>query len=50
MKKENIIAAVRSEEQVKSLSKLGITVLQLDLTDESAVVESLLKHNGNTFF
>ncbi|KAF4612842.1 hypothetical protein G7Y89_g15531 [Cudoniella acicularis] len=41
-RKENITAAVRSEEQAKTLSKLGINVLQLDLTDEKVVVESLL--------
>ena len=44
--KENIIAAVRSEEQAKSLSELGINVLQLDLTDEEAVVESLSRQNS----
>ncbi|KAH6843095.1 hypothetical protein B0I37DRAFT_211899 [Chaetomium sp. MPI-CAGE-AT-0009] len=45
VKKENIIAAVRSEEQATALSTLGITVLRLDLTNESAVVESVLHHN-----
>lgn len=43
---ERIIAAVRSEEQAKALSDLGINVLQLDLTDEKVVVESLLHHNS----
>lgn len=31
---------VRSEEQAKTLSNLGINVLRLDLTDEKAVVRS----------
>ena len=46
IKREHISAAVRSEEQAKALSKLGINVLQLDLTDEKAVVESLLRHDS----
>ncbi|KAK1751479.1 hypothetical protein QBC47DRAFT_391890 [Echria macrotheca] len=45
VKKANIIAAVRTEEQATALSKLGIIVLVLDLTDESAVLESVLRHN-----
>ncbi|MCJ1457103.1 hypothetical protein MMC28_007469 [Mycoblastus sanguinarius] len=45
IEKEQMSAAVRSEEQAKTLSKLGINVLQLDLTDEKAVVESLLHHD-----
>ncbi|KAF2794396.1 NAD(P)-binding protein [Melanomma pulvis-pyrius CBS 109.77] len=44
-KKENISAAVRSEKQAEAISKLGINVFQLDLSDESAVVESLLRHD-----
>lgn len=34
-------AAVRSEAQAQALSKLGINVLRLDLSDEESVVESL---------
>ena len=49
IKKEHISAAVRSEEQAKVLSKLGINVLQLDLTDENAVVEALLRHDSTEF-
>ncbi|MCJ1292562.1 hypothetical protein MMC34_004113 [Xylographa carneopallida] len=45
MKEAHIIAAVRSEEQAKSLSKLGINVLQLDLTDENAVLETVVGHD-----
>ncbi|KAF2231493.1 NAD(P)-binding protein [Viridothelium virens] len=36
-----------SKEQAKALSTLGINVLQLDLTDEKAVVQSLLRYNIN---
>ena len=46
IKKQRIIATVRSEEQAKAVSKLGISVLQLDLTDEEAVVESFLHHES----
>lgn len=46
IKKEHITAAVRSEEHAKVLSKLGVSVLQLDLTDEKGVVESLLRHDS----
>ena len=46
MKEAHIIAAVRSEEQAKSLSKLGINVLQLDLTDENAVLETVVGHDS----
>ncbi|KAI9706233.1 MAG: hypothetical protein M1820_004808 [Bogoriella megaspora] len=45
IKKENIFAAVRSEEQAEAISRSGITVLQLDLTDEGAVVASLLRYD-----
>ncbi|PMD21477.1 NAD(P)-binding protein [Hyaloscypha hepaticicola] len=47
LKRSRITAAVRSDEQAKLLSESGINVLQLDLTDEKAVVESLVKHNIN---
>ena len=48
IKKENIFAAVKSEEQANALSKLDISVLRLDLTDEKAVIESVLHHNSMT--
>ena len=44
--KANISAAVRSEEQAQALSRLGINVLQLDLTSEKDVVETLLRHKS----
>jgi uncharacterized protein YbjT (DUF2867 family) len=46
LKRSRITAAVRSDEQAKLLSESGINVVQLDLTDEKAVVESLVKHNS----
>jgi saccharopine dehydrogenase-like NADP-dependent oxidoreductase len=46
LKRSRITAVVRSDEQAKLLSESGINVLQLDLTDEKAVVESLVKHNS----
>ncbi|CAM1505956.1 Fc.00g115930.m01.CDS01 [Cosmosporella sp. VM-42] len=38
----NISAAVRSQDQVQSLSKLGINVIQMNLADETAVNEAVL--------
>ena len=46
LKRSRITAVVRSDEQAKLLSESGINVLQLDLIDEKAVVESLVKHNS----
>jgi len=46
LKSSRIIAAVRSDEQAKLLSESGLNVLQLDLTDEKAVVESLVKNHS----
>ncbi|KAL9044052.1 MAG: hypothetical protein Q9214_002786 [Letrouitia sp. 1 TL-2023] len=46
IKKEDIFAAVRSKEQAKALTNLGINVLQLDLTDETSVAENLLGHDS----
>ena len=43
---DRLIAAVRSEDQANSLSNLGVRVIQLDLTDEDTVVESVLSHNS----
>ncbi|KAI4863797.1 NAD(P)-binding protein [Hypoxylon rubiginosum] len=40
----NISAAVRSEEQAQSLSKLGVNVVRVDLRDEAAISEVIL-HN-----
>ncbi|XXG95183.1 hypothetical protein Hte_001443 [Hypoxylon texense] len=40
----NFSAAVRSEEQAKSLSKLGVNVVQVDLRDEAAVSEVILRN------
>ncbi|KAI9656895.1 MAG: hypothetical protein M1821_003534 [Bathelium mastoideum] len=45
--KEHISAAVKSEEQASALSKSGVNVLRLDLTNEKDVVESVLHHKIN---
>ncbi|KAL4778429.1 hypothetical protein BJX76DRAFT_143798 [Aspergillus varians] len=45
--KDQIIAAVRSQEQADALAKLDIPVLQLDLADKDAVLEAILSHNVN---
>lgn len=50
LKNQNIIAAVRSEEQAKALSKLGVSVLQLDLNNEEAVVGRILQHNSTKLY
>ncbi|KAK9779764.1 putative NAD-dependent epimerase/dehydratase domain-containing protein [Seiridium cardinale] len=42
--REHIHAAVRSDDQAKALSALGVNVLRLDLTDEKSVVDNLLSH------
>lgn len=47
IQKGNISATVRSTEQAEALSKLGINVLQLNLTNENAVVESVLRHKSS---
>ncbi|KAH7486601.1 hypothetical protein HZ326_15369 [Fusarium oxysporum f. sp. albedinis] len=39
--KQQVFAAVRTDEQAKSLSTLGINVLKLDLSDEQAVVNEI---------
>ena len=39
-------AAVKREEQVQSLSKLGINVIQLDLSNEAAVNEAVLRNES----
>jgi uncharacterized protein YbjT (DUF2867 family) len=44
IKEANSSAAVRSEEQAESLSKLGVNVIQIDLSDEASMAEALL-HN-----
>ena len=43
--KEQVIAAVRSEEQAEAMSELGINVLRPDLSNEKTVVESILRHD-----
>ncbi|KAJ4364960.1 hypothetical protein N0V83_008576 [Neocucurbitaria cava] len=40
-----INAAVRSEDQVQSLSGLGVNVIQLDLSEEADVLETILRND-----
>ncbi|KAH7128021.1 hypothetical protein B0J13DRAFT_646173 [Dactylonectria estremocensis] len=42
---EQIIAVVRSEEQKRSVSTLGVTVVGLDLSDNEEMIKVILKHN-----
>ncbi|KAI0881295.1 NAD(P)-binding protein [Annulohypoxylon maeteangense] len=44
IKAANLHAAVRTEEQVKALSKLGVNVIQLDLSDEASVITAVLQN------
>ncbi|VUC22173.1 unnamed protein product [Clonostachys rosea] len=44
IKNAKIFAAARSDEQVESVSKLGINVLQIDLMDEKSVLNAVLKN------
>ena len=46
IQKQHFFAAVRSEEQAKAISSLGVNVLQLDLADETAVTNTLLKYES----
>lgn len=46
IKAANISAAVRSEEQAQSLSKLSVNVIQVDLSDEAAVKEAVLRNES----
>ncbi|KAL5603163.1 hypothetical protein FOBRF1_010696 [Fusarium oxysporum] len=45
--KQQVFAAVRTDEQAKALSTLGINVLKLDLSDEPAVVNEMSSHKSN---
>ncbi|KAI2628092.1 NAD(P)-binding protein [Hypomontagnella submonticulosa] len=45
VKATKITAAVRSEDQVRSLSKLGVNVVRVDLNDETAVKEAVLRND-----
>ncbi|SCV58118.1 uncharacterized protein FFB14_15460 [Fusarium fujikuroi] len=42
--KDQIVAAVRTDEQAKALSTLGINVLKLNLSDEQAVINEISSH------
>ena len=47
--RNQITAAVKSEEQAKCLSKLGVIILRMDLNDEKAISESLLQRRSRNF-
>jgi saccharopine dehydrogenase-like NADP-dependent oxidoreductase len=36
---------VRSDDQIKALSKLGVNVIQLDLSNEAAVINAVLDNS-----
>ncbi|WKT40468.1 NAD(P)-binding domain [Fusarium oxysporum f. sp. vasinfectum] len=42
--KQQVFAAVRTDEQAKALSTLGINVLKVDLSDEQTVVNEISSH------
>ncbi|VUC32934.1 unnamed protein product [Clonostachys rosea] len=44
VKKINISTIIRSDDQAKALSKLGINVIQTDLSDEKAILEAVLNN------
>ncbi|RDW74800.1 hypothetical protein BP6252_05942 [Coleophoma cylindrospora] len=47
VKPSNINAVVRSEEQAQELSKLGVNVIQLELSNESAVMTAVVSNETN---
>jgi len=46
LQEARISASVRSAEQAEALSKLGVNVFRLDLSDEHAVTETVLDNNS----
>lgn len=42
----DIHAAVRTDEQVQQLLKLGINVVQVDLSNEAAVLDVIIRHES----
>ena len=46
--KTNIYAAVRADEQVQALSKLGVSVVKLDLDNEADVNKFILEHKSKS--
>lgn len=45
-KPANITAIVRTDEQNQKISKLGVNVLQIDLTDGAAITKAVSKQDG----
>lgn len=48
VRQENIVAAVRSEEQVKAISDTGVKAIRLDLSDADAVIDSIQAHDSKS--
>lgn len=46
VEKQDITAVVRSDEQVKALSKLGVKVLKLDLNDETGLKAAIIDNES----
>jgi uncharacterized protein YbjT (DUF2867 family) len=46
LSKAHIIASVRSQEQADALQAAGVDVIRLDLSDETSVIETILRHKG----
>ncbi|KAI2463184.1 NAD(P)-binding protein [Annulohypoxylon bovei var. microspora] len=44
IKAANLSAVVRTQEQAQSLSKLGVNVIQVDLSDEAVIIEAVLRN------
>jgi uncharacterized protein YbjT (DUF2867 family) len=44
--KAHIIASVRSQEQADALQAAGVDVIRLDLSNETSVIETILRHNS----
>lgn len=46
IEKDHVFAAVRSGDQLRALETLGVNVIRLDLEDEDAVLEAVLRHKS----
>jgi saccharopine dehydrogenase-like NADP-dependent oxidoreductase len=48
VKQENIVAAVRSEEQAKAIVDTGVKAIRLDLSNADAVIDSIQAHDSKS--
>ena len=46
LKSANVIASVRSDEQLDALQKTSIKAIRLDLSDEASVIAAVRDHNS----